>query len=123
MATDQVCRSASNCPLVVVADHELLYRWFAVECLEDAGRRAVPFATVLEMLGYLNRAREPLLLLVDERSLKDERIDGADLERRAAAAARLLILADDTTPPGTRHSSPVFVPKPSSREALIALVC
>lgn len=114
--------STSGGPLVLVADHELLYRWFAAQCLEDAGRRAITFAAVSDMLTYLDHAGEDLIILVDEQSLRDERLDPADVLHHAGSVLRMYLLADVPEEVELRACSHAVVSKPSDRDALVALV-
>lgn len=115
-------QSTSGGPLVLVADHERLYRWFAIECLEGAGRRALPFAAISDMLTYLDHAREDLIILVDEQSLRDERLDPADVLRHASSVRRMYVLADVPEEVRLGACGHAVVSKPCDRDALVALV-
>lgn len=115
-------RTTTVSALVLVADHELLYRWFAVECLSEAGLRALAFASVAELLSYLDRADEAVTILVDERSLRCEGIDPSELLRHVRVASQMYVLAETDGEMRLGPGSHAVVSKPSDREALLALV-
>jgi CheY-like chemotaxis protein len=109
-------------PLVLIADRELLYRWFASECLEDAGRRAASFATIPEMLSYLARIDEPVVVLVDGPMLVNAGLALATALEQTPSIARVYILTDTPEDPRWREHGGDVVAKPSDRDQLLKLV-
>jgi hypothetical protein len=115
-------RGAQGRPMVVLADHESLYRWFAKECLEAAGWRVVCFADVSAMLTFLDQTVEDVAILVDELSMRDERIEPAEILRHARSPARMCLLADAPEPMRLEPDAYVVVSKPGDRDRLAGLL-
>jgi hypothetical protein len=116
------CNGADTYPLVLLADHERLYRWFASQCLEAAGRRLVCFAEVSEMLAFLDRTSEDVMILVDEQTMRDGHFDPVDILQHGRSVTRIYVLADAPDEVRLGEFGDAVVAKPCDRDRLVALV-
>jgi DNA-binding response OmpR family regulator len=112
-------------PVILVADSEPLYRWFAGELLRAAGYHVVLLERASDVRDYFSRQGPVSVVLVDLH-LPDE--DGRDLATDLHAMdARLpvLVLASDGglhEPAAGASPGVPLVPKPADGEELLALV-
>lgn len=109
-------------PLVLIADREMLYRWFASESLEAVGLRVVSFPTVSDLVAYLDRVHDEVMILLDEQTLQNEQVDPDDVLRHAPLVVRILVLADAPEEVRLGPFAYAVVPKPADRDELVALV-
>jgi DNA-binding response OmpR family regulator len=117
-------REQAGPPVILVADGEPLYRWFAGELLCDAGYRVVLLERGADVRDYIAR-RGPVSLALLDLHLPDE--DGRDLAAALHAMAPrlpMVVLASGEIPqrPGDHLLTVPLVVKPSDGAHLLALV-
>jgi DNA-binding NtrC family response regulator len=109
---------APDGPVVAIADGEALYRWFARECLRDAGYRVLLFARASQMLTYL-ADHQAAVVLVDAQTLGDEKIDPGTVR---VDGAEVVILGSDQAGRFNGGLPDRMAQKPADRDSLLALV-
>jgi hypothetical protein len=105
-------------PVVAIADGEALYRWFAHECLRDAGYRVLLFARASEMLRYL-ADHHAAVVLVDAQTLADEKIDPGTVR---IDGAEVVFLGSDHAGRFNGGLPDRSAQKPADRDSLLTLV-